>query len=66
MNIVKIIDQFLLKKWEWSKTEMEEKFWLDITREFLLTIRRMRKHNPHFEYDPIWNSFLSLLRSFEF
>lgn len=66
MNIIKEIDRYLLHQWEWSSNELEEKFWLDCNREFLFTLRKMRKTGVYSENLPIWNSFFELIKTFKF
>lgn len=58
------IDQFLPKKWEWSKTEQAERFWLDCTKKFLIIVRKMKRTSPNAENHPFWVSFFNLRDSY--
>ncbi len=66
MNIIKEIDQYLLRRWEWSESASEERFWLDCNREFLFTIRKLRNNGGYYENSLIWNSFFELIKTFKF
>ncbi len=66
MNIIKEIDQYLLRRWEWSNNESEEKFWLYCNREFFFTLRKLKKTGDYSENSPIWNTFFELIKTFKF
>lgn len=66
MTILKTIDRYLLHRWEWSKDQSEEQFWLDCSREFLFAARTMKKKSRDFEDSPLLNSFFELVKTFDF
>lgn len=66
MMLTEQIDNYLLYKWEWSSNLKEEKFWLDVTKDFLLFLRSEKIKQRNLCNHPIWNSYFDMIKTFDF